>query len=457
MGVYSIMTTMNKRDALETTGVPLQKFMAHSKTGALIRRMMHRFPKLRSMVKTLIDTLSLFLSTRWVAGDAEYNPTRKTIILGTHDGSNSGAPILTVNIARHLSRRYNVICLMLAGGPLSDEFAHYCVSTIMPISGTIRDADPRAVARKVLSKVKSQYGVDFALANSVECEILVSAARLFEIPAVALIHEFAEYTHPTRLARTLAAADYVVFSSELLAKSALGEVPKTSEKQFILPQGKCSVPGSSLRQEIKGYRAHLQRAINPGEFLCVGCGRVEMRKGVDLFIAAAAMALDRGLNARFLWVGDGYKPEHDLAYSIWLKDQLVRSGHGDRIEIIQALSGEDLDILYEDAHVMFLSSRLDPLPNVAIDALYKGVPVICFDRATGFAEYFRSDALLESLVVPYFDLHAVTDKIIEIARNQGLRGMLAERSSRFAHSTFDMEKYVENLELLLNKAAEKQK
>jgi glycosyltransferase involved in cell wall biosynthesis len=431
--------------------------MVHSSVSALIRRTGHRFPKVRSLVKTLVDTLSLFLSTRVIAGDAEFDPARKTIILGSHDASNSGAPILAVNIARHLSKRYNVICLMLASGPLSDEFGPYCVSRIVPISGTIRDADPRAVARRILSKVKLQYGADYALANSVECEVLLSAARLLEIPTVALIHEFAEYTHPTRLARTLTAADCTVFSSELLAKSALGDVPRISEEHFILPQGKCSVPRRNLVQGTGGYRAHLQRAINPTELLCIGCGRVEMRKGVDLFIAAAAMALDRGVNARFIWVGDGYKPEHDLAYSIWLKDQIARSGHANSIELIPALSGTELDVLYGDAHLMFLSSRLDPLPNVAIDALYSGVPVICFDRATGFAEYLRSDELLESLVVSYFDLHAATDKIIEIACDERLRSRLSERSTSLAHSMFDLENYVVNLELILEKAEKKQK
>ena len=37
------------------------------------------------------------------------------------------------------------------------------------------------------------------------------------------------------------------------------------------------------------------------------------------------------------------------------------------------------------ADTLLLPSRLDPLPNVAVDALCEGLPVICFARTTGIA------------------------------------------------------------------------
>jgi hypothetical protein len=90
---------------------------------------------------------------------------------------------------------------------------------------------------------------------------------------------------------------------------------------------------------------------------------------------------------------------------------------------------------------MFLSSRLDPLPNVAIDAMTAGVPVICFEKATGLTEYLNTDPELIELTVPYLDLHTAAQRIVEIGCNAKKRCVLGERSRKFAHDHFNMDNY----------------
>ena len=39
-----------------------------------------------------------------------------------------------------------------------------------------------------------------------------------------------------------------------------------------------------------------------------------------------------------------------------------------------------LEPVYAMADIFLLSSRLDPFPNVAIDAMLAGLPVVCFEN-----------------------------------------------------------------------------
>src|SRR4029077_21281947 len=114
-------------------------------------------------------------------------------------------------------------------------------------------------------------------------------------------------------------------------------------------------------------------------FVVLGMGAVHLRKGVDLFLATAAgtRRLAPELRFRFVWIGDGYDPVGDSAYSVYLAEQIVRSDLTETVAMLDAV--ENLDPAYANADVFFMSSRLDPQPNVAIHALTRGIPTVCFD------------------------------------------------------------------------------
>ena len=122
----------------------------------------------------------------------------------------------------------------------------------------------------------------------------------------------------------------------------------------------------------------------------LGAGYVHLRKGVDLFIACAKRVSEMmpKRRFRFVWIGDGFDPEHDVAYSVYLEDQVNRSNLGETLAILKAVA--DIESAYLESDILFLSSRLDPLPLVSMDALYHGRPVVCFESTTGIAEYLAS-------------------------------------------------------------------
>ena len=69
---------------------------------------------------------------------------------------------------------------------------------------------------------------------------------------------------------------------------------------------------------------------------------------------------------------------------------------------------------YELSDILFLSSRLDPLPNVAIDAMFNRLPVICFDNTTGIADHLKENGLGEDCVIPYLNVEQAALRLAEL-------------------------------------------
>src|SRR5262249_140472 len=180
----------------------------------------------------------------------------------------------------------------------------------------------------------------------------------------------------------------IVFSAELVARSAEEEHPVLKYRSpHILPQGQTDRPPARERIAGPSTPANLAQMFRPpgteDAFVGMGSGSVHIRKGVDLFLSCAAEVAAMGPTrpVRFVWVGGGYDPANDVTYSCYLADQIARSGLEAKVEFIGEIA--DVDAAYALADLFFLSSRLDPLPNVAIDAAMRGLPVICFNGTTG--------------------------------------------------------------------------
>ncbi len=407
-----------------------------------LRELSVRYPALRNRAQSLLQTALLLRMGPLREGGRKWSADRKTIILCLHDGSLTGAPILGWNLAKQMSDTCNVVCVLLSGGKLEAALAPYCVAYQSARVGSVRSAEAKLFAQRVLAPIRRKYGADCILANSVETEVAVTAGADLGIPSVSLIHEFPLYTVPARLTNVVSTAASVIYSSKMLRDAIADAAGTAGRRAIVAPQGQCQIPQSLHRS---AATPEIPNEETSGEFLCIGCGHVQMRKGVDIFIAAAIGCLRQGAKARFLWVGDGYAPKSDFYLGIWLRDQIERSGLASSISITPAVGPDDLDKLYRRADAMFLSSRLDPLPNVAIDALYAGVPVVCFDKASGLAEYLEQDELLRLLIVPYYDIGAAGSRLAELAAHPQLRSQLAARAAAFAREHFDMKRYVDKV------------
>jgi Glycosyl transferases group 1/Rhamnan synthesis protein F len=169
---------------------------------------------------------------------------------------------------------------------------------------------------------------------------------------------------------------------------------------------------------------------------------------LDLFISAASIAkrLRPEADVHFLWIGDGYDPVNDTAYSCYLAEQIIVSGLEGSLTILPSV--EDLNPFYDRADVFFMCSRLDPQPNVGIDAVTRGIPTVCFAGACGTAEVLAADPVTRRLVVPHLDAHLAATEICRLWEEQDSLTELRAAVAAVGRSAFDMNAYVDRIDQL---------
>ena len=275
---------------------------------------------------------------------------------------------------------------------------------------------------------------------SVETRALVPALEDEGVPVVALVHEFSGYTKPTGILQSLyERATEIIFPADIVRRSSEIDYPFLRLlRSHVLPQGPSEVPRSSMRTD-DSTRTEAERDITSqlrpeearNDLVVVGMGTVDWRKGIDLFIATATAILAREPQApvRFVWVGHGYRVSDALDVSSYLSEQVRRSRLGNRFQFMDAV--EDVESIYKEADVLFLSSRLDPLPNVGIDAALRGIPVVCFAEASGMAEILSLNAETGELVVPHLDVGAAATLIGSLAADNNKLRRLGDAVREF--------------------------
>jgi len=382
-------------------------------------------------------------------GDFEkLNPLRENVLVVSHDASTTGAPVLSLNIVLELKAKYNVIVLILKGGSLSDDLQAAADIVVGPFGSQSRIVVPLQIDR-LLSRCK----IRFAIVNSIEARAVLPELARHYVPSVALIHEFASYTRPRNaIEDAIFWASETVFSADIVRDNAIAAFPELSlHLPSVIPQGRCTHALTSPDEtSSKNEETRIQNIFRPKGWpadtpVVLGVGSVHIRKGVDLFVACAARVAQTK-RCRFIWIGTGYEPDQDLGFSVYLEDQIARAGLSDCFAFMSETSR--IDFAYEKADVLVVSSRLDPLPNVSIDAVSRGLPIVCFDKATGIADILRKNGLAQECVAPFLDVERLAMRVLAFLENPDLRGSVMTRLKDIAQKTFNMVSYVEQIEKL---------
>jgi glycosyltransferase involved in cell wall biosynthesis len=392
-------------------------------------------------------------------GDVAQDPARGNVIVVCHEASRTGAPILGLNIAEALAKRYNVTTITLRDGALLDAFRR--TSTDVYIAKAFQHQGEGL--RSAIIELCSSHAYAFAVVNSLESRGALEGLNAAQVPIVTLIHEFSSYTNPkSAILDVFKWSTETVFSTGVTLENALFEngLPPNPDLH-VLPQGKCAIPSDdATRKPSVIERTRLQIALRPESdterrFVVIGAGTVEIRKGVDLFIEVATRVLSSpgGDRVRFAWIGGGYNPDKDLGYSVYLRDQLHRAGIADRVRMLGATA--EIETAYELSDAFLLSSRLDPLPNVAIDSLCLGRPVFTFDRTGGVAEVLNGHGLGASCVADYLDTSGMAAKILSLAASPAAYEDVVARCRTVAAEVFDFDVYIDRLLAITAMAEEK--
>lgn len=389
------------------------------------------------------------LSRFLVDGGLKLATGKQNILVVCHESSLTGAPILGLDLVIRLSESCNVITWLGKDGPLLEKFKeHSCkILTNFP---------DRVDCEYIVKELKNTIGIDWACLNSVATYPVAPAIYLNKIPSIGLIHEYAEYMEEAVLALMLQCNYVVVPSSDVRSSAESAFEKRVGSKPLNLRtkhQGKCDL--KHIQNNRNFSKNEILNILNlkhndlSDKLIVLGCGHVQIRKGLEYFVHAAEKCLKKGQDCIFIWVGDGYDPDVDLNYSSWIRSQIKLMGLESTVIFFKSVS--DLNPFFELADVFFLSSRLDPFPNVAIDSIVNRVPVVAFKNGTGFCDFIEKHSSVGAFV-PYLNDDEAAEALIKFGKKKDAINELFEA----AIDDLDQNKYVEYIKELALEAVEQQ-
>jgi teichuronic acid biosynthesis glycosyltransferase TuaC len=228
----------------------------------------------------------------------------------------------------------------------------------------------------------------------------VAVARKLGIPAIigSIGSDLNRYVDPasrwlTRLA--MKRATFVVTKSEHLRQRAI-QMGVNAPKVRTIRNG-CNPSVFHLRDR---SAARAQLAIDDKSELVLFVGRLDTAKGIEELLEAFASLARRRPNLRLAFVGDGPGGEH-------LRSKAKHLALEDRITLNGACSSQEVAHWLAAANVLALPSYNEGYPNVVIEALSCGRPVIA-TKVGGILELVNEESGI--LIAPR-DSHALAAAI----------------------------------------------
>lgn len=166
-------------------------------------------------------------------------------------------------------------------------------------------------------------------------------------------------------------------------------------------------------------------------------GRFSFDKGYDVFLRSASILLDQGLFIKFVMVGSGFTSSNEklvsLISSLNLTSYITLAGHADNV--FDVLSTFDYFVL---------PSRTEAFPNVLVEAIASGLPVVASD--VGDVRNILSD---DNFIFNPADPCALADSLLRLIKlNAFERNAYALNNLNFVRTNFDISFMVGSYESL---------
>jgi glycosyltransferase involved in cell wall biosynthesis len=332
-------------------------------------------------------------TARAVSGRRRGVDDPRGLLLIGHDAFPSGAQFLLLDIARSMRSNFNVTIefLLLGGGELEATYTALAPTTVVSEEGMW--------ALKL--KEYADRGFRDVLVNTLVAAKIVPLLRHFNLEATVLVHELPSLIREQGLAGRgrsgLLAARHVVYASPFVRDAVGKELEiEAGERSVIAPQG---ILRSTRYDAAAARRVRRANGVRNREALVVGIGYADMRKGFDLFLQ-----LWRRLNhgparkVHFCWLGKMHP-----SIETWLAAEIDAAKLTGTFHM-PGFSPHVTDFLWA-ADCFVLSSREDPMPSSAIEALMAGCPVVAFDNTGGIPDLLRESGT--GVSVPLGDIDAM--------------------------------------------------
>lgn len=368
-------------------------------------------------------------TARAVTGQTRDLSSPKLLLVG-HDAFPSGAQHLLLNIGKTLRSTFNIEVeyLLLGGGAMETEY-----QTVAPLTVLKQPSELAASLQGFRDK-----GISNAIVNTAASGQAVKLLADMKFRTVSLIHELPRILHEKNLEaaahQAIGRADRVVFASEFV-RDSLARSLKLNEADgrfLIRPQG-CYKQITDAPAEAAILRTEL--GLRPQDHMVLAVGYADLRKGFDLFLQIWNLVRQSDPSVHFCWAG-GIDP----TLQEWLGPEIKMAEATGHFHLVGFRS--DMQALYSASNVYALTSREDPFPTVALEALSVGVPVVAFADSGGIPGFLSRERVGQ--VVAYCDAPAMAQAIVRLLQK---RPSASERSAmaEIIERDFAFQDYVRDL------------
>lgn len=247
------------------------------------------------------------------------------------------------------------------------------------------------------------------------------------LPWVAYVHGWTAEDIKIRLYNALEhgmllLADKVVAVSESLRQRLLLPVRR---KCLVIPN---AVAPEELRTDISREAARERFRFSGSDIVVGVVGRLSPEKGQAVFLRAFAQARNTAPRLRALIVGDGQEGERlkALARELGLTDVCRFTGH------VREMAAQ-----YRAMDILALPSFAEGMPNVALEAMYMGLPVIA-SQVGGVPEVVQHEK--SGLLVGAGDEKALENALCRLAAAPEARAAMGAAGSALIRAQFIPEK-----------------
>lgn len=369
-------------------------------------------------------------------------PKNRRVFFVSHEATRTGAPKIILNILKHFSDNCDVKCesLLLSGGHLATEFARYSTVDCFNVPRERCDEMQKKV-RRAVQREKGNPPI-LAVCNSMESRFVAETLNEMGIPTVSLVHELPSSYTEEDYQNIYECSRKVVFPVHAVRDAAHEKLPIPQGKSVVLPQGLLTPDfgKNSLREECHG-QIRKELGIPENSFIVLGCGTLDLRKGIDHFAVVARRVIELNKSStpiHFVWVGEGPRWVHSPYHYVQL--DINKTPARNFVHFIG--ERENVEPYFVGSDAFFLSSRVDPFPCVIHESMAAGLPVITFADSGGAPEAVENGA---GFVVPYADYEHTASIIRMLAKQPELANGVRQRSMERVETRFNFDDYADKI------------
>ena len=240
---------------------------------------------------------------------------------------------------------------------------------------------------------------------------------------------------------TAGRAAAALFQNEYIREKALAELPILSELQaFVIPNG-YDVPEieSSAASAPAWREAH---GIAPNEFVVISAGFAEAEKRFDLSVDAVGLLASRGIDATFVFCGDG---PCRVALEAKARERGVKA------KWLGARSSSDTLAAIAAADVLAHPSPTEIFGNVLAEAMALSTPIVAM-RAGGNIEMLGDDGST-AILVDDDRPESFADAIAELHANPERRCALIAAAHKRVVTVFPLSRMIDGYDTMMQDIA----